>query len=82
MRLQASIARAAQRDSEDMKFIAALGSVFLPASLVASLLNVSEFVFLPGAKLFATYLGISAFLIAIVLVVCIAKPYRRWAVLL
>lgn len=35
MRLQSSIARASQRDSEDMKFIAVLGSVFLPASLVA-----------------------------------------------
>lgn len=29
------LARAAQLDSEDMKFIAILGSVFLPASLVA-----------------------------------------------
>lgn len=35
LRVQSSIARAAQRDSEDMKFIAVLGSIFLPASLVA-----------------------------------------------
>ena len=35
MRIQSSIARASQRDSEDMKFIAVLGSIFLPASLVA-----------------------------------------------
>jgi hypothetical protein len=35
MRLQSGIARASQRDSEDMKFIAVLGSVFLPAGLVA-----------------------------------------------
>jgi hypothetical protein len=33
--VQADIARVFQRDSEDMKFIALLGSVFLPASLVA-----------------------------------------------
>ena len=35
IRIQSSIARATQRDSEDMKFIAVLGSIFLPASLVA-----------------------------------------------
>lgn len=35
MRLQSGIAKASQRDSEDMKFIAVLGSVFLPAGLVA-----------------------------------------------
>jgi hypothetical protein len=35
MRVQSSIARATQRDSEDMKFIAVLGSIFLPASLIA-----------------------------------------------
>ncbi|KAK6431455.1 hypothetical protein LTR95_012385 [Oleoguttula sp. CCFEE 5521] len=35
MRLQASIARASQRDSEEMRFIAVLGSIFLPASLIA-----------------------------------------------
>lgn len=35
IRLQSRIAQAAQRDSEDMKFIAVLGSIFLPASLVA-----------------------------------------------
>ena len=33
--LQSSIAQAARRDSEDMKYIAVLGSIFLPASLVA-----------------------------------------------
>ncbi|EGP90488.1 uncharacterized protein MYCGRDRAFT_90811 [Zymoseptoria tritici IPO323] len=36
IRLQSSIAKATQRDSRDMKFIAVLGSVFLPASLVAA----------------------------------------------
>jgi hypothetical protein len=35
LRVQSSIARAAQRDSEEMKFIAVLGSIFLPASLIA-----------------------------------------------
>lgn len=35
LRVQSSIARAAQRDSEDMKFISVLGSIFLPASLIA-----------------------------------------------
>lgn len=35
IRLQSSIAQASQRDSEDMKYIAVLGSIFLPASLVA-----------------------------------------------
>ena len=35
IRLQSSIARAAQRDSEGMKYIAVLGSIFLPASLIA-----------------------------------------------
>jgi hypothetical protein len=35
LRVQSSIARAAQRDSEDMKFLAVMGSIFLPASLVA-----------------------------------------------
>jgi hypothetical protein len=35
LRVQSNIARAAQRDSEDMKFLAVLGSIFLPASLVA-----------------------------------------------
>ena len=35
IRLQSQIAQAAQLDSEDMKFIAVLGSIFLPASLVA-----------------------------------------------
>jgi hypothetical protein len=35
LRVQSSIARAAQRDSEDMKFLAIMGSIFLPASLVA-----------------------------------------------
>jgi hypothetical protein len=35
IRIQSSIAQATQRDSEDMKFIAVLGSIFLPASLVA-----------------------------------------------
>jgi Mg2+ and Co2+ transporter CorA len=35
LRVQSSIARAAQRDSEVMKFIAVLGSIFLPASLIA-----------------------------------------------
>ncbi|KAK4496492.1 hypothetical protein PRZ48_012472 [Zasmidium cellare] len=34
-RIQANLARATQKDSEDMKFIALLGSVFLPASFVA-----------------------------------------------
>jgi len=34
-RTQSEIARAAQKDSQDMKFIALLGSVFLPAGLVA-----------------------------------------------
>ncbi|KAH9816976.1 hypothetical protein Tdes44962_MAKER05552 [Teratosphaeria destructans] len=34
-RAQASVAIAARRDSQDMKFIALLGSIFLPASLVA-----------------------------------------------
>ncbi|SMR46239.1 unnamed protein product [Zymoseptoria tritici ST99CH_1E4] len=57
MSLQSSIAKATQRDSQDMKFIAVLGSVFLPASLVATILNVPEFQFLPGAKLFAAYVG-------------------------
>lgn len=42
MRLQSSIARASLRDSEDMKFIAVLGSVFLPASLVAVRVPVTE----------------------------------------
>ena len=40
IRIQSSIARATQRDSEDMKFIAVLGSIFLPASLVAVSLGV------------------------------------------
>ena len=35
MRLQSGIAQATQRDSEDMKSLAILGSVFLPANLVA-----------------------------------------------
>lgn len=35
MQIQSSIARAAQHDSEDMKFLAVMGSIFLPASLVA-----------------------------------------------
>jgi len=35
LRVQSSIARAAQRDSEETKFIAVLGSIFLPASLIA-----------------------------------------------
>jgi hypothetical protein len=35
LRVQSSIARAAQHDSEDMKFLAVMGSIFLPASLVA-----------------------------------------------
>ncbi|EMC99208.1 hypothetical protein BAUCODRAFT_31545 [Baudoinia panamericana UAMH 10762] len=34
-RIQLEIARASQRDSEDMKFLALLGSVFLPAGLIA-----------------------------------------------
>lgn len=34
-RLQAAIARAAKRDSEETRYMAVLGSVFLPASLVA-----------------------------------------------
>ena len=34
-RVQSTIARATQCDSQDMKFIALLGSIFLPASLVA-----------------------------------------------
>jgi hypothetical protein len=42
LRVQSSIARAAQRDSEEMTFIALLGSIFLPASLIA----VSEFLIL------------------------------------
>lgn len=35
LRAQSDVARAALRDSEDMKFITVLGAVFLPASLVA-----------------------------------------------
>ncbi|KXS98981.1 hypothetical protein AC578_4997 [Pseudocercospora eumusae] len=77
-RLHATIARAAQRDSEDMKFIAVLGSIFLPASLIATIFNVPQFQFLPGAKLFAVYLGITIPLIGVVVILCLSKD--RWTV--
>ncbi|OQO10567.1 hypothetical protein B0A48_03865 [Cryoendolithus antarcticus] len=70
MRLQASIARASQRDSEEMRFIAVLGSIFLPASLIATILNVPEFQFASGPVLFGAYLAITAPLIVVVMVLC------------
>jgi hypothetical protein len=96
-RIQVDIARASQRDSEDMKFIAILGAVFLPASLVAvslmrttgymsaqadnkkSILNVNEFVFLSGPKLFGVYLAITVPCAAILVTMLTARPsFQRW----
>nr|OQO23012.1 hypothetical protein B0A51_09181 [Rachicladosporium sp. CCFEE 5018] len=78
MRLQASIARASQRDSEEMRFIAVLGSIFLPASLIATILNIPEFQFASGPVLFGAYLAITAPLIVVVMVLCFfrTRVYR------
>ncbi|CZT25476.1 uncharacterized protein RCC_11208 [Ramularia collo-cygni] len=76
MHLQSKIARAAQRDSQDMKFIAVLGSIFLPASLVATVLNVPEFQFLSGAKPFGAYLGITVPMIIFIVVLCMNRSLR------
>nr|OQO19916.1 hypothetical protein B0A51_10531 [Rachicladosporium sp. CCFEE 5018] len=75
MRLQASIARASQRDSEEMKFIAVLGSIFLPASLIATILNVPEFQFASGPVLFGAYLAITAPLIGAVMILCFFRGH-------
>ncbi|KAF2161562.1 hypothetical protein M409DRAFT_27958 [Zasmidium cellare ATCC 36951] len=75
-RIQANLARATQKDSEDMKFIALLGSVFLPASFVATVLGVDRFQFLPGPQLFGVYIGITIPLIAVVVTLCLLQP--RW----
>lgn len=99
LRVQSKIASAAQRDSEDMKFIAVLGSFFLPASLVAvspalyeesipklmldeTIFNVPEFQFADGATLFGAYVGITIPLIALVVLLCMARPRLKrlsWA---
>ncbi|KAL1586919.1 hypothetical protein WHR41_04177 [Cladosporium halotolerans] len=77
LRVQSSIARAAQRDSEDMKFIAVLGSIFLPASLIATILNIPDFQFAAGGNLFAAYIGITVPLIALVIALCFARSDLR-----
>ncbi|SMQ47705.1 unnamed protein product [Zymoseptoria tritici ST99CH_3D7] len=77
IRLQSSIAKATQRDSRDMKFIAVLGSVFLPASLIATILNVPEFQFLPGARLFAAYIGITVPLVAFIVLLCPPSAHTK-----
>ncbi|WPB02032.1 uncharacterized protein RHO25_006666 [Cercospora beticola] len=73
IRLQSRIARASQRDSQDMKFIALLGSVFLPASLIATIFNVAEFVFIEGAALFGVYIGITIPFVAVMLILCTTR---------
>ncbi|EME44238.1 hypothetical protein DOTSEDRAFT_24310 [Dothistroma septosporum NZE10] len=79
IRLQSSIARAAQQDSEGMKYIAVLGSIFLPASLIATILNVPEFQFARGATLFGIYMAITIPFSAIVVVLCLSRPYwTKW----
>lgn len=77
IRLQSSIARASRRDSKDMKFVTLLGSIFLPASLVATILNVPEFQLADGRVLFGAYMGITLPFIALVVVLCMTRP--RWA---
>jgi hypothetical protein len=93
MRVQSGIARASQRDSEDMKFIAVLGSIFLPAGLVAvsllslfsvsmltaskSVLNVPGWQFLPAPELFGVYIAITIPLIALVVFICFSRPYWK-----
>ncbi|GAB7325663.1 hypothetical protein MBLNU13_g09640t1 [Cladosporium sp. NU13] len=79
IRIQSSIARATQRDSEDMKFIAVLGSIFLPASLIATILNVPDFGFAQGATLFGAYIGITVPLVAVVMLLCLRRlQLIRW----
>ncbi|CAK3847436.1 Hypothetical predicted protein [Lecanosticta acicola] len=85
IRLQSSIAKAARRDSQDMKFIAVLGSIFLPASLVATILNVPAFQFVTnGGVLFGAYVGITIPFVVVVVVLCVTRPYwvtwRVWGV--
>jgi len=44
-----------------------------------SVLNVQEFQFLPGAKLFGVYIAITIPLIGLVVALCVGRPYyARW----
>lgn len=81
IRLQSSIVEASQNDSKDMKFVALLGSVFLPASLVATILNVPEFQFAEGGVLFGAYMGITLPFIALIVLLCMTRSsWVKWRV--